>query len=74
MQDESRWLQKTLFALHKARQTRTKIAEVRDETLNPLITLEDGTAIPLDTLDDVIRERVEFLRKELGQGVHGAGR
>jgi hypothetical protein len=74
MQDESRWLQKTLFALDKARVVRAKISETRGEDLNPLITLEDGTSITIDALDDVIRERVEFLRKELGQGVHGAGR
>jgi hypothetical protein len=71
MQDESRWLQKTLFALSKARETRRKIAETRGEDLNPLITLEDGTSLSIDTLDDVIRERVEYLRKELGQGLHG---
>ena len=71
MQDESRWLQRTLFALGKARDARAKLAETRGENLNPLITLDNGTAVPLDTIDEIIRNRVGHLRKELGQGHHG---
>ena len=68
---EARWLQKMLFALSKAREAREKLAEATGEALNPLITLDDGTQIPLDTLEAVVDKRVEHLMDALGQGVYG---
>jgi hypothetical protein len=69
-ESESRWLQKVLFDLGKAREAREKLAEVAGEDLNPLIVTEDGTKIPLDTLEEIIRTRIDTLMEHLGQGQH----
>lgn len=68
---EARWLQKVLFSLGKARDARTKLAETSGEDLNPLITLDDGTRVPLDTLEEIIKQRVADLMADLGRGIHG---
>ncbi len=70
LQSESRWLQKVLFALGKARQAREKLAEIPGRDPDPLIQLSDGTRIPLDNLEEIIRARVADLMAELGQGTH----
>ena len=70
LQNESRWLQKVMFALGKAREARVKLADIKDEKPNPLIVLEDGTKIPLDTLEEIIRARIDDLMAALGQGPH----
>ena len=67
-ESEARWLQKVLFATGKAREARAKLAETSNEKLNPLITLENGTKVPLDTLEEIIQKRVDDLRAALGQG------
>ncbi len=67
-ENEARWLQKVLFATGKARDARTKLAETTNEKLNPLITLDDGTQLPLDALEEIIQKRVDDLRASLGQG------
>ena len=69
-QSESRWLQKVLFDLGKAREARGKLSEVTGDDLNPLIVLEDGTQLPLDTLEEIIRARIDTLMEHLGQGQH----
>lgn len=68
---EARWLQKLLFALSKAKEARVKLAETTGEDLNPLITLDDGTQVSLDALEDVVNKRVEALMDSLGQGSYG---
>jgi hypothetical protein len=68
---EARWLQKVLFSLGKARDARAKLAETSGEDLNPLITLDDGTKVPLDTLEEIIKKRVADLMADLGRGIHG---
>lgn len=68
---EARWLQKMLFALSKAKEARVKLAETSEEELNPLITLEDGTQLSLDTLEAVVSNRIETLMEDLGQGTYG---
>ncbi len=67
-EDEARWLQKVLFDLSKARDAREKLVETSNEDLNPLITLDDGTQVPLDKLEQIIQKRVGDLRDSLGQG------
>lgn len=67
-ENEARWLQKVLFATGKARDARAKLAETTNEKLNPLITLDDGTQLPLDALEEIIQKRVDDLRASLGQG------
>ena len=67
-EDEARWLQKVLFDLSKARDAREKLVEATSEDLNPLITLDDGTRVPLDKLEEIIQTRVDALREALGQG------
>ncbi len=69
-EDEARWLQKVLFDLSKASDAREKLVETTDEELNPLITLDDGTQIPLDKLEEIIQKRVDDLRDSLGQGAY----
>ena len=64
---EARWLQKVLFSLGKARDARANLAEATGEDLNPLITLDDGTSIPLDTLEAIIQKRVATLMEALGR-------
>jgi hypothetical protein len=70
-EEESRWLQKVLFSLGKAREAREKLTELSGEELNPLISLDDGTQIELDKLESIIEGRVEDLMDALGQGVYG---
>lgn len=68
---EARWLQKMLFALSKAKEARAKLVDTTGEDLNPLITLDDGTQVSLDALEDIVEKRVENLMDALGQGVYG---
>lgn len=65
---ESRWLQKVAFALGKTREAREKLADALSEKLDPVITLDDGTSVSLDEVEAKIRERVEDLRPDLGEG------
>lgn len=69
-ENEARWLQKVLFATGKARDAREKLAEATNEQLNPLITLDSGDQIPLDTLEEIIQKRVDDLNTSLGRGVY----
>lgn len=69
-ENEARWLQKVLFAMSKAREAREKLAAASGEDLNPIITLDDGTQLPLDALVELISKRVDDLRETLGLGVH----
>lgn len=69
-ENEARWLQKVLFATGKARDAREKLAEATNEQLNPLITLDNGDQIPLDTLEEIIQKRVDDLNASLGRGVY----
>ncbi len=66
---EARWLQKMVFASGKAQEAREKLNEIRDEELDPVITLDDGTELPLSTLDEIIAKRVEFLMEALGRRI-----
>jgi hypothetical protein len=66
---EARWLQKMLFAAGKAREAREKLAEVTGDDLNPLITLSDGTKVPLDTIEEIVQKRVDSLMDALGRTV-----
>lgn len=73
-ESESRWLQKILFNLGKARQAREQLAEATGERLAPLIELDDGTVVDLDGLETQIESRVEALMDALGQRYRGARR
>lgn len=68
---EARWLQKMLFALSKAQEARAKLAETTGEDLNPLITLDDGTQVPVDAIEEVVHKRVDALMDSLGQSTYG---
>lgn len=69
---EARWLQKMLFALSKAKEARQKLVESTGEELDPLIEIDGETQISLDTLDEIVQERVDHLMAALGQGVYGS--
>ena len=65
---ESRWLQKAAFALGKTREAREKLADALTAQLDPVVTLDDGTTVSLDEVEEKLRERVEALRSDLGEG------
>ncbi|MEX1005164.1 MAG: hypothetical protein WD990_01160 [Acidimicrobiia bacterium] len=65
---ESRWLQKAAFALGKTREAREKLSDALAEQLDPVVTLDDGTTVSLDEVEEKLRERVETLRSGLGEG------
>ena len=65
---ESRWLQKAAFALGKTLEAREKLADALTEQLDPVVTLDDGTTVSLDEVEEKLRERVEALRSDLGEG------
>ena len=69
--EEARWLQKVLFDLGKAREARANLGDATGDDLNPLITLEDGSAVPLGLIEEVITKRIEFLMEALGRGTYG---
>ncbi len=66
-ESEARWLQKMTFASGKARAARQKLSDLVEEDLNPVIVLDDGTQVPLDTLEEIIAKRVDTLMKALGR-------
>lgn len=69
-ENEARWLQEVLFAMGKARDAREKLAEATNERLNPLIKLDNGDQIPLNTLEEIIHKRVDDINATLGRGVY----
>jgi hypothetical protein len=73
-ESESRWLQKVLFNLGKARHARDQLAEATTESLDPLVELDDGTVVDLDQLEDLVEQRVETLMDALGQQYRGGRR
>lgn len=72
-QTESRWLQKMAFAIGKAREAREKLSDATGEKVEPMITLDDGTSVTLEEVERHLRERVEELRTDLGQGNYRFG-
>ncbi|MGA7227185.1 MAG: hypothetical protein WBZ45_03120 [Acidimicrobiia bacterium] len=68
---EARWLQKVLFATSKAKEAREKLAETTGDKLDTLITLDDGTRVPLDRLEEIIQKRVDDLMDTLGHSSYG---
>ncbi|MDX1467746.1 MAG: hypothetical protein R3258_00230 [Acidimicrobiia bacterium] len=70
-ESESRWWQRVLFDLTKARAARDSLAEFNGEVVNPLMTLEDGTSVDLNDLGRVIEGRVEELMEALGKSTYG---
>jgi hypothetical protein len=71
---EAHWLQKVQFDLAKARVAREKLAEAKGDDLNPLITLDEGTKVSIDQLDEIIQKRVDDLMSALGRGSSGLRR
>lgn len=66
---EARWLQKMVFASGKAQEAREKLNEIREEELDPVIQLDDGTELPLSALDEIIAKRVDYLMEALGRRI-----
>jgi predicted metal-dependent hydrolase len=67
LQNESRWLQKVLFAVGKTREARDKLAEAKGEKLDNLIVLKGGKKVSLDDLEEALHERVVENMTALGQ-------
>jgi hypothetical protein len=60
-QRESAWLQKALFALGKAEETREKLADTRDEEAKPYsIPLADGE-VSMEELEAALQSRITEL-------------
>ena len=70
-ESESRWLQKTLFALGKARHARDQLKEATGKDLDALIELEDGTLVSLDDVEERVEQRIDQLMEALGQNRYG---
>lgn len=67
LQKEARWLQKTIFSLRKAQDARSRVVDVNGEPLTPLVSV-NGTQIPIEQLENLINDRVDQIRQELGTG------
>jgi hypothetical protein len=69
LRSQSRWLQKALFALSKAEDDQTKLAEVRGDDHEPMAVTIDGTTHEVgavtDSLRDSVMDRLEHLRVTL---------
>lgn len=61
MQQESVWLQKSLFAMRKADATREKLAETRDEEPEDYVFQLDDSTLTLEELEEAVDSRVEKL-------------
>jgi len=60
-QRESSWLQKALFALGKAEETREKLADTRDEEPSPYVLELEDRELPMEELEDALQVRIEAL-------------
>jgi hypothetical protein len=68
LQSESRWLQKVLFAMGKAREARGKLSEITGDAPDPVKV--GRSKLSLDELEEAIQDRVKVVMEELGQGIH----
>jgi predicted metal-dependent hydrolase len=66
LQSESRWLQKILFAVGKAREAREKLAEATGNKLDKLIVV-GGKKVSLADIETALHERVIENMTALGQ-------
>lgn len=62
---ESVWLQKALFAMRKAHDTREKLADVRDEKPEAYTIQVDGKKMSVEALEDALEERSAALVKDV---------
>ncbi len=66
LRDESRWLQKALFALDKASIEHEKLSELGEQEHEPLLVDIDGETYDIDSVTEAVRdavlERSESLR------------
>ncbi len=60
-QRESSWLQKALFALGKAEDTREKLADTRNEEPFTYTIQLDDREISMEELEDALQSRIEYL-------------
>jgi hypothetical protein len=67
IQSESRWLQKTLFAVGKTREAREKLAEATGSKLDQLIVLPGGKKVSLADVEQALNARVVENMTALGQ-------
>lgn len=68
LQSESRWLQKVVFALGKAREARDKLSEITGDNPDPVKI--GRSRLSLGDIEDALQERVKDVMEELGQGIH----
>lgn len=61
IQNHSSWLQKALFALQKAETAREKLADAKDEDLEPFVIEYEGTDYDVEAFEEALESRVKNL-------------
>ena len=65
LNSESVWLQKALFALRKAHDTREKLADLQDSEPEPYVLQVDGKKVSVEALEDALEELAGALVKDV---------
>ena len=69
LRNESRWLQKALFALDKASEAHEKLSELDGREHEPLLVEIDGDTYDIDSVTEAMKEAVlersENLRRKV---------
>lgn len=63
---EARWLQKATFALDKAKEARSRVGDIVEDGLDPIVSGDE--TMPIEDLNEHITRRVEEIRDQLGAG------
>lgn len=61
IQSESVWLQKALFALHKAEAAHEKVADARDEETGDYTLKYPGGSYNIEAFESALEQRIEKL-------------
>jgi hypothetical protein len=65
IQSESAWLQKALFALHKAETAREKLEEAQGKSPRPYALTMGGERVELEVFEEALEARAQSLLAEL---------
>jgi hypothetical protein len=65
IQSESAWLQKALFALHKAEAAREKLEEAQGRDPSPYALTMAGERVELEVFEEALEARAQSLLAEL---------
>ena len=65
IQSESAWLQKALFALHKAEAAREKLEEAQGKDPSPYTLRMDNEPVALEAFEEALEARAQSLMAEV---------